>query len=583
MRSTSLLLALALGLIFVSATAPGCRPRRSVRGDVGSGSGSEGGVTVGGGTTVAHGTPREMLDQYDAALRSTGYEPVGPVTRNVLPPNGITPIEIDVRRGYCYALAVFGASGTNVDLVLLDPRGAQIGHDVHTDEHPWVTFCAARGGRFVARIQQVSGEGEFFFAPYQARGRTRVDLSAFFGGPATDTAVVAASLDGDTQSRIAALDASLGAESFRRVGEPSGITLSERDERLFALTLEPGACYAFASFGGPGASDTDVYLVDGEGHWLAQDASANRDAVVRFCSPEHASYNLQVRLLHGAGPVFTAAYMQSSSSTPGPSEDSLPVISDTSTAGAAVDENFALLDADMRARGYESYGSSSRGELGEAGSTAYDIDLEGGKCYAILAVGDSGVRNLDLTLLDAGGREVDRDVATDARPIVRVCPTANGHYRMQVRMTSGTGAYFYAAYRWPRGIRGPFGLEGLIYVRLAELQQLLGVEGYTPDTGYDLEQSRLRAEGATGTHTLRLNGGQCYSIAVVGGDGISDVDVTLARGGTDITSDVGVRSAFPSVRHCVSTTADFTLTVRAATGSGPYLYQVFSRADSTSP
>lgn len=577
MRPHHFLLALVLGALALQGA--GCRARRSVRGDVGSGSGGEGGVAVGGGATVAHGTPREMLDQYDVALRAAGYEPVGPVTRNVLPPNGITPIELDVRRGYCYALAAFGAAGTNVDLVILDPRGAQIGHDVHTDAHPWVTFCAARGGRFVARIQQVSGEGEFFFAPYHARGRTRADLSTFFGGAAATDTAVAASLDAETQARIAALDASLGTESYRRVGEASGITLTERAERLFALTLEPGACYAFASFGGPGAADTDVYLVDGEGHWLAQDARGERDAVVRFCSPSHASYNLQVRLLRGSGPVFTAAYVQATATSPTVSADALPVISDTSTAGAAVDENFALLDADMRARGYEAFGGSSRGELSEAGTTAYDIDLQAGNCYAVLAVGDSGVRNLDLTLLDANAREVDRDDGPDARPIVRVCPSANGHFRMQVRMSSGTGAYFYAAYRWPRGIRGPFGLEGLIYVRLAELNQLLSVEGYTPDPGYDLEQSRLRAEGASATHTLRLNGGQCYSIAVVGGDGAHDIDVSLARGGNVVASDAGVRSAFSSVRRCVETTGDFTLNVTAASGSGPYLYQVFSRAD----
>lgn len=565
-------------VLLTALSANACRGRRSVRGDVGSGSGGEGGVSVGGGTTVAHGTPREMLDQYDAAMRAAGYEPVGPVTRGDLPANGLSPIELDVRRGYCYAISVFGAAGTNVDLVLMDPRGAQVGYDVRPDEHPWVTFCAARGGRFVARIQQVTGTGEFFFAPYHARGRSRADLSAFFGTGAAAPEAVAATMDGDTQARIAALDASLGGESFRRSGEPSGLEFAERDERLFNLTLDGGTCYAFATFGGPGANDTDVYLVDGEGHWLAQDARADRDAVVRFCAPSNATYNLQVRLLSGAGPVFTVAYVQAAATATAP-PDTGPVISDTSTAGAGVDENFALLDADMRARGYESFGTSARGELSEAGTNAYDVDLEGGKCYAILAVGDSGVRNLDLMLLDATGREVDRDVAADARPIVRVCPPANGHYRMQVRMASGTGAYIYAAYRWPRGIRGPFGLEGLIYVRLAELTALLNVEGYSPDPGYDLEQGRLRSEGANATHRLHLAGGQCYSIAVVGGDGMSDVEVSLSRGATTVASDVGVASAFSSVRRCVESEGDYTLTVSAASGSGPYLYQVFSRAD----
>jgi len=566
-------------LLALSSLALGCRSRRSLRGEP-SGAGGESGVAVGGGTIVAHGTPREMLDQYDAAMRAAGYEPVGPVSRGELGANGVAPIPVDVRRNYCYSVAVFGAAGTNVDLVLLDPRGAQVGYDVRPDEHPWVTFCAARGGRFVVRVQQVSGAGEFFIAPYFTRGRSRADLSAFFGVGAEAPAAVSAALDAETQARIAALDGSLGAENFRRAGEPGGVVYAERDERLFNLSLEAGTCYAFATFGGPGASDTDVYLVDGEGHWLAQDARADRDGLVRFCAPSSDSYHLQVRLLHGSGPVFTAAYVQATATAGTAAAE--PVISDSSTASAGVDENFALLDADMRARGYESLGGSARGDLGEAGTTAYEVDLEGENCYALLAVGDSGVRNLDLTLLDSSGREVDRDVAADARPIVRVCPSAAGHYRMQVRMASGSGAYVYAAYRWPRGIRGPFGLEGIGYVRLAELTALLGLEGFSPDPGYDLQQGRLRTEGASATHTLRLIGGQCYSIAVVGGTGISDIDVALLSGATTVASDVGVASAFPSVRRCVDRDGDYTLTVRTAVGSGPYLYQVFSRADAPS-
>ena len=565
---------LALGL-----TVAACRGRRAVRGSAITGDGSQSGMEVGAGV-VAHGTPREQLDQYDQVLRQASFEPVGPVSHGTLEAFGITPIPVDIRRGYCYALTAIGQPGTDLNLVVLDPRGQDVAHNVLTDEHPWVSFCAARGGRFVIRLQMATGSGEYFFAPYQSRGRRPADLTAFFGGgAAAPTGPAVATLDADTQSRVSALDAQLSAERYTRVGDPQGLQLSEHDVRQFQLSLEASRCYAFASLGGPGTTDTDVYLVDGAGHWLEADSSANRDGLVRFCSPSSDQFTLQVRLLHGEGSVFTAAYVQ----TPeGPAATATPpvdaVIADVSTAGAGLDENFALLDADMRARGYESFGGAQHATLGEGGTQEYEVDLEGDKCYAILAVGDAGVRNMDLTLLDAAGHEVDRDDAGDSRPTVRVCPTATGHFRMRVRMMSGTGTYVYAPYRWPRGTHGPFGLAGLIYVRLAEVTALLHVEGYAPDANYAMDRGTLRAEGTTSMHTLQLQGGQCYSILAVGGDGVHDLDLSLASGATTVATDLGVRNAFPSVRECVSTSGTYVLTVRAASGAGPYIYQVFSRS-----
>jgi hypothetical protein len=581
MRKIGLLSLASLALV-LALSGSGCHGRRHVRGAAVTGDGDTSGTEVGGGV-VAHGTPREQLDQYDQVLRGASYEPVGPVTHGSIDLNGMSAIPVDIRRGYCYAFTAFGPAGADLNLVMLDPRGVDVAHNVAPDEHPWVSFCAARAGRFTARLQMVRGNGEFFFAPYQMRGGRRpADLTAFFGSSTPAVAGPAvATIDADTQTRLQQLDQTLGGERYQRVGEAQGLQLHETDERLFQLSLEQGRCYAFATLGGPGASDTDVYLVDGSGHWLQADSTANRDGVVRFCSPSTDQYTLQVRLLHGNGSVFTAAYLQqaaSASPTAPVTPPAEPLIADTSTAGAGLDENFALLDADMRARGYESLGAPQHAHLDEGGTQEYEVQLEGNKCYAILAVGDSGVRNVDLTLLDTSGHEVDRDDAGDARPTVRVCPTANGDYRMRVRMMSGAGDYVYAPYRWPRGTHGPFGLAGLIYVRLSEVTQLLSAETFAPDANYAMQRGTLRAEGASETQQLQLSAGSCYSITVVGGDGIHDIDLALMQGSTQVATDLGARNAFPSVRQCVTTSGNYTLNVRAASGSGPYVMQVFSRA-----
>ncbi len=569
---TSRWLAVMLGVLVLGSLIGACRGRRSVRGVAGGGGPSQGAVQVGSGGERAHGTPREQLEQLDRALRAQGYLPVGPVTQGTLQSNGITAYALDVRRGYCYTIALFGPPGADVNLVMLDPAGRDIAHNVLPDEHPWVGFCAARGGRFVARVQMARGAGEYFFAPYLTQGRRPADLSAFFGTSSSGPAV--AQLDPATRERLDALDRQLASEQFQRIGEPSGLVLRNREERVYALSLEQGRCYVFGTLGGEGTSDTDVFLQDGSGARLQADSATNRDAMVRYCAPDDGNYTLQVRMFGGEGPVFTVAYAQVLGGTT--SEPVVPVIADTSTAGANIDENFALLDADMRARGYESLGNHQRGQLNEGTEQAYAVELEGGKCYAILALGDSDVHDLSLSLRDAAGREVDRDEAGDARPTVRVCPQNTGNFTMVVRMISGSGSYVYAPYRWPRGTRlGD--LSGVLYVRLAEITALLSVESFAPDPGYSLDRGRLRREGQTATHALQLQGGQCYSIVVVGGEGVRDLDVTLSRGATQVATDFGARNAFPNVRHCASTNETFTLTVTAQSGSGEYVYQVFSQ------
>ncbi|MBX7190697.1 MAG: hypothetical protein K1X94_01485 [Sandaracinaceae bacterium] len=577
---------LFLSALVLLAIGTGCRPRRYVvrgGGEV-AGNGQTDqrttGVEVGSGV-VAHGTPREQLDQYDQVLRQAGYEPVGPATRGVLSASqAIAAFPIDVRRGYCYALTVFGTGGTDVNMFVLDPLGRDASHNVLPDEHPWASFCAARGGRFVVRVQLARGEGEFFFAPYHSRGRRPVNLAAFFG--TQSSAAQTATLDGDTRTRLGVLDQTLAGERYTRAGEPSGVVLGERQERAFQLSLQREQCYAFASLGGPGTTDTDIQLVDGTGRTLQADESNGRDALVRFCATDTAQYRLQVRLPAGAGPVFTVAYTQAAAtgqqtgSTQGEQTSTDPVL--TESVGGGLSENFALLDADMRARGYETLGQSQSGQLAQGAQQDFPVELEDDKCYALLAVGDGGVRGLSLSLVDPNGQVVDLDDAGGSRPTVRACTSRAGRYLLRIAMQNGQGNYMLGAYRWPRGTRGPFGLEGLTYVRFSEMTALLETEGFQFDTNYEPQQGRIRREGQEATQQIQLTGGQCYSILVAGGAGVRDLDATLSRDGHEIESDTTTRGAFLALRHCVGTTQSFTLTVRATQGAGPYVSQIFTRA-----
>lgn len=572
----------SLALLLVTA---GCGGRRRFisRTDTTSGSDGDGRMTEGTNVAagvVAHGAPAEQIDQYDAMMRQAGYQPVGDgATRGVLSASQpIVNFPVDVRRNYCYALTVIGAPGTNVDMFVLDPLGRDASHNVLPDAHPWSAFCAARGGRFTVRVQLAAGEGEFFFAPYEAPGRHPVSLAAFFGGAAV---VQSAQLDRATQARLGVLDETLATERYARVGEPSGVVFAEHQERAFQLSLQQGQCYAFASLGGAGATDTDLQLFDGSGVALQTDQSEGQDALVRYCATENAQYRLQVRLPSGAGPVFTVAYAQPAATPPpGGTPVAAPEPVLTEPSGGGVEENFALLDSDMRARGYETLQPMQRGQLVSSGAQDYQVTLEDDKCYALLAVGDGGVRSMRMTLLDPSGREVDHD-DTGSRPTVRACTTVAGSYTVRVLAQNGEGSFALGAYRWPRGTRGPFGLEGLTYVRFSEMTGLLEAEGFQFDANYAPQQTRIRREGQESTQQIQLAGGQCYSIMVAGGAGIRDLDATLSLNGQQVASDTTTVGAFLALRHCADAEASFTLTVRATSGAGQYVSQIFTRGNAS--
>jgi hypothetical protein len=521
---------------------------------------------------VASGDARAQLTQLDQLLRQRGYSALGPAVHGSLAGNGLIAYAVNATPGACYAIFALGEQpGQDLNLTVTDPSMRTIAYDVRPDGHPYAVTCPGVSGRLAARLQMQAGQGGYYYAVYQGPSTSQPDLAAFFGGGAAAPQVQTAQVDPATNQRIAAAEAQLTAQRFRRVYGPIGLVLAQGQTRQFPATLEAGSCYAFASFGGSGATDTDITLVDGSGNELVRDVATAADGMIQYCPTAAGAYNLVVKMYAGNGPLFTMAYQQGAQTAGPPTQ----VVATTSTATAGLEENFRLLDGDMHARGYESMGDAQRGELATAAVRDFPIELEGGKCYALLAVGDNGVRDLDLLLLDAAGATIDRDVEQNPRPIVRVCPTRSGSFRMQVKMFAGEGNFVYGAYRWPRGTRGPFGLAGLMYVRLAEVTQLLSVEGFQPDADFTPERGTFRRESEEHTHPIALQAGRCYSVLVVGGDGVNDIDASLLQGTTTVATDA-TRNAFPSVRYCPQQAGSFTLKVKAASGSGGYFYQLFT-------
>lgn len=105
----------------------------------------------------------------------------------------------------------------------------------------------------------------------------------------------------------------------------------------------------------------------------------------------------------------------------------------------------------MAAMGLAQVGPIQRGSLAEGRETRLRLDL-GAQCTTIVALGGSGVRDLDVALLDADDKPVAHDTTKDAQAAVRTCPERAGKYTLVVKMAEGGGDFLAAS--WAGGTAG---------------------------------------------------------------------------------------------------------------------------------
>lgn len=126
--------------------------------------------------------------------------------------------------------------------------------------------------------------------------------------------------------------------------------------------------------------------------------------------------------------------------------------------------------------GMRQHGDVVSGEVSEGAARASTrTDVERGQCLRVFAVGDEGVRDLDVALVDARGEERSsrQTASTIAGPCVRwnraVCFADGGAVTIRVSARKGSGKY--AAWAWllplRRAVKRPVACAPRIVIRCA--------------------------------------------------------------------------------------------------------------------
>lgn len=204
------------------------------------------------------------------------------------------------------------------------------------------------------------------------------------------------------------------------------------------VTLQAGQDYAIWGVCDQDCSDIDLTLYDDDGNQIDQDIQTDDKPLVRVTPRRNGRFRIRVSMANcSADPCRYGVGVWA--------RDSRGGNSDNSNSGGSSDgdrwervvrqqlDNAGRIATD---RGYQMSHEVFMGRLDDDQNESLNIPLDGGTQYILVGVCDQDCRDVDLTIYDPDGNEVDSDLETDDKPVLEVTPRNNGRYRVKVSMVA---------------------------------------------------------------------------------------------------------------------------------------------------
>jgi hypothetical protein len=336
------------------------------------------------------------------------------------------------------------------------------------------------------------------------------------------------------------------------------------DERSYEYALPEDGCLGFLAVGHRQVQHLGLSLFAPSGRLLAQDEGRDAHAYARFCGEGGRRFVVDVHMIDGQGefqlvPLWNAPaalealepIMASCMSTGTARPD--PVDVGPEPAGPPIDVELLSVTRQLESLGYRLEGSVLSGGLPERRREVRRLMLDGGQCYALAAIGDGDVEDIDMRLLSIADNAslVASDVTRRRDAVLKVCPEHAGVYVLDVRMYRGAGNYVVQSFGLAEPhAPPPAGIEGSTRIPYAELLAQLERRGmHVAPVVWGL----LQPEG-TQSIPLKVRAGRCYAVgAVASGDFAGgDLDMSLTdESGRLLSADIGP-NANPLLYHCAA-------------------------------
>ncbi|MEM9074531.1 MAG: hypothetical protein AAGE52_38910 [Myxococcota bacterium] len=326
----------------------------------------------------------------------------------------------------------------------------------------------------------------------------------------------------------------LGEPIFRRLAEGQGMRRP--------LELAGGRCYVVVARGGEGVEDVDLYLHDARGGEVARDLGPDAHPRLEHCPDQAHAATLEARAFQGSGAVGVIVLSGEPREHEPPPPERVEGAEPLAILGTRLEE--------LEAKGAGTPIYLVQDASLSPGETRTHEVLLGPGCAYVVGAGGPGELDLDLYLVDAEGRSVDRDARVQRTARVGVCPPEPALYRVTVK-AYGRGRYALA--------RAPVPVARDV----AELR-LFGVRNPEP---VEMQSSRLRLTEGQRTQ-LPMPPARCFEAIAGGMDAVADVDLRLRdEQGELLASDTGP-APWARVEHCADGNVRASVEVLLYRGQG---------------
>ena len=224
------------------------------------------------------------------------------------------------------------------------------------------------------------------------------------------------------RQQLASIGDSLKAKGFEATHQVYTGALKEGATESIAFRLRRGVRYAFVGVCDQDCGDLDARLFDPADQEIGRDVEKDDTPVVEVLVDKTGEYTLRIEMAEcaeqpcafGVG-VFAA----------GQDEFERQVTDQLDRAGR-----------DLVSKGFRMTHRVFTGALKADEAENVVFELEPTSTYVVLGVCDNDCKDLDLQLLNAGGKEIDRDVEADDAPVVAVAPTRRERFTVKAMMAA---------------------------------------------------------------------------------------------------------------------------------------------------
>lgn len=336
--------------------------------------------------------------------------------------------------------------------------------------------------------------------------------------------------------------------------------LLTRDIAHFSFDLPGPGCAGFLAVARRHGQDLQLQVYDPQGRALAEDDTTDAHPYVQACVSAATSVHVSVTMVDGDGEVLLSSLWDAPPVLVGLAESMgdcvqaglprpAPVEVGPAPLGAPMGRGLLRLRERLARAGYAPYGPVLSGILPPQGREVRRMRLQAGQCYALAAVGDMAVADIDLRVFSAEARPrlLAADTTRRRQAVAKLCAEHSGEHLLEVRMYDGAGSYaIEPLHLEPPGVAAPPGMSARTRLGFGEVVARLRERGLSVT---DHIWTLLPPRRAVST-PLSVRGGRCYAFAAVADPGAGPIELSLTdAAGNLLRSDVGLQQP-PVVYHC---------------------------------